>query len=56
MLFRSDVVSTDRRPLLFHDSAFHQIGRRSSDVVWLGCQDDPHTSWFGALVPADTHY
>ncbi|GAA3662648.1 flavin reductase family protein [Nocardioides ginsengisoli] len=51
-----DVRTTGRRPLLFHDSAFHQIGSRSSDAVWLGCQDDPHTSWFGALVPADTHY
>ncbi|WGX97398.1 flavin reductase family protein [Nocardioides sp. L-11A] len=63
-----DVLTTGRPPLLFHDSAFHQIGSRSSDVVWLGCQDDPHTGWFDAttefapthhgraLVPADTHY
>lgn len=66
----AEVVTTDRRPLLFHDSAFHQIGDRSSDVVWLGCQDDPHTGWFDAttsfavplrsgpsyFIPRDTHY
>lgn len=40
------VRATDRAPLLFHDSAFHHIGRRSSDAVWLGCQDDPHAGWF----------
>lgn len=65
-----EVVRTDRPPLLFHDSAFHEIGRRTSESVWLGCQDDPHTGWFDAnarfvpapttmsagLVPADSHY
>ena len=65
-----DVARTERPPLLFHDSAFHEIGRRSSDTVWLGCQDDPQVGWFDAhtrfvpartstpayLVPADTHY
>ena len=66
----AEVVTTERRPLLFHDSAFHQVGTRSSDVVWLGCQDDPHAGWFGAasafaaplrsgpsyFIPRDTHY
>jgi flavin reductase (DIM6/NTAB) family NADH-FMN oxidoreductase RutF len=61
-----DVTTTGREPLVFHDSAFHQVGRRSSDTVWLGCQDDPHTGWFDATcdfgpapatgrVPAATH-
>ncbi|AIY19137.1 flavin reductase family protein [Pimelobacter simplex] len=59
LLFLGEIVevhSTGRRPLLFSDSSFHHLGDRSSDVVWLGCQDDPHTGWFGAPVPADTHY
>lgn len=63
-----DLTTTDRAPLLFHDSAFHQIGRRSSDTVWLGCQDDPHAGWFDAdcdftrpltaegRIPAASHY
>ncbi|HWJ66198.1 MAG TPA: flavin reductase family protein [Nocardioides sp.] len=66
-----DVLTTDRAPLLFHDSAFHQLGHRSSDTVWLGCQDDPNTGWFDArsafvparvrtgpsyFIPRDTHY
>ena len=61
-----EVITTDRRPLLFHDSAFHHIGNPSSEVVWLGCQDDPSTGWFDATtsftaldvpaIPRSTHY
>lgn len=43
-----EVLTSERAPLLFHDSAFHQIGRQSSDTVWLGSQDDPNTGWFDA--------
>ncbi|GGR66768.1 flavin reductase (DIM6/NTAB) family NADH-FMN oxidoreductase RutF [Nocardioides luteus] len=69
LLFLGEVVevtATDRKPLLFHDSAFHEIGSPSSDVVWLGCQDDPSTGWFDATasflataapaIPRSTHY
>ncbi|MEB3366160.1 flavin reductase family protein [Saccharopolyspora mangrovi] len=41
-----EVRATDKAPLLFHDSAFHHLGRRTSETVWLGCQDDPHAGWF----------
>lgn len=61
-----EVITTDRKPLLFHDSAFHHIGNPSSEVVWLGCQDDPNTGWFDATtsftaievpaIPRSTHY
>ncbi len=63
-----DVTTTEQPPLLFHDSAFHELGAQSSDVVWLGCQDDPHRGWFDEsacftplpapayAMPAATHY
>lgn len=53
-----EVQTSDRAPLLFHDSAFHQIGRRTSETVWLGSQDDPHAGWFDATAqfhPARSH-
>lgn len=71
LLFLGEVAeasTTGRPPLLFHDSAFHELGAQSSDVVWFGCQDDPHRGWFDETadftpipapvhpVPADTHY
>ncbi|WP_307201621.1 flavin reductase family protein [Nocardioides zeae] len=43
-----DVAVTDARPLLFHGSAFHELGRRSADAAWTGCADDPHRGWFDA--------
>lgn len=45
-----EVVTTTAHPLLFHDSAFHQLGRRSADAVWTGCADDPHRGWFDAAT------
>ncbi|MBS46025.1 MAG: flavin reductase [Nocardioides sp.] len=57
LLHLGEVVHTTvshRSGLLFHDSAFHDVGARTSDTVWLGCQDDPHTGWFhagSALTP-----
>lgn len=64
VLFLGEVVDTevnDHEPLLFHCSAFHHLGARSSEAVWLGCQDDPHCGWFDAAtsftpIPAATHY
>ncbi|QYJ02993.1 flavin reductase family protein [Nocardioides panacisoli] len=63
-----EVTTSTRAPLLFHDSAFHEIGAQSSETVWFGCQDDPHRGWFDETasftpipapayaMPADTHY
>lgn len=52
-LFLGEIVAvrtTERNPLLFHDSAFHKIGARSSETIWFGCQDDPHLGWFDESV------
>lgn len=64
-----EVTSTDKAPLLFHDSAFREIGGRPTDAVWLGSADDPHSGWFDAttcfapfvrspldVLPADSHF
>lgn len=56
-----DVEVHDRRPLLFHASAFHHLGGRSADATWLHCADDPHSGWFDAAtrftpIPSATHY
>jgi flavin reductase (DIM6/NTAB) family NADH-FMN oxidoreductase RutF len=64
LLFLGEVVDvelTDRRPLLFHASAFHHLGARSADASWLGCQDDPHAGWFDGAsrftpIPSATHF
>lgn len=49
LLFLGEVVAAEggtRTPLLFHDSAFHDLGGRSADAAWLGSADDPHRGWF----------
>ena len=49
LLFLGEVVhvsTSERAPLLFHDSAFREIGRRSADSAWSGCFDDPSRGWF----------
>ena len=65
-----DVRTSDTAPLLFHDSAFREIGARSTDAAWTCCADDPHHGWFDAttsffpagrrdplsVLPADTHF
>lgn len=64
LLFLGEVVDIElheRRPLLFHGSAFHHLGDRSADAAWLHCADDPHSGWFGATshltpIPSATHY
>lgn len=64
LLFLGEVVDVelhDREPLLFHASAFHQLGARSGDAAWLGCADDPHRGWFDATtqflpIPSTTHF
>lgn len=45
-----DVVSTGKDPLLFHRSAFHDLGDRAGAAVWSGSADDPHSGWFDATV------
>jgi len=45
-----DVTISGRPPLLFHDSAFHEIGGRSGEAAWFGSLDDPHSGWFDAAT------
>lgn len=73
LLFLGEVVDvgvSEVAPLLFHDSAFREVGGRSVDAAWLCSADDPHRGWFDAsttfvpagvrsplsVLPSDSHF
>ncbi|MCZ4552340.1 flavin reductase family protein [Gordonia rubripertincta] len=43
-----DAETTDKQPLLYYRSAFHDLGPTSASSAWLGSMDDPHRGWFDA--------
>lgn len=43
-----DAQSTDKRPLLYYRSTFHDLGEPSVKSLWTLSADDPHSGWFDA--------
>lgn len=41
-------VDTEKEPLLFYRSTFHDLGAQSGSSAWNGCLDDPSSGWFDA--------
>ncbi|AQA01143.1 flavin reductase [Mycobacterium sp. MS1601] len=51
VIFIGEIVAaevTDKRPLLYFRSTFHELGIPESHVPWSGSFDDPFCGWFGA--------
>lgn len=42
------VVDSNKDPLLFYRSTFHDLGLASGTTAWNGCMDDPNSGWFDA--------
>jgi flavin reductase (DIM6/NTAB) family NADH-FMN oxidoreductase RutF len=53
IIFLGEVVdahSTDKPPLLYYRSTFHDLGEPSVNSLWTLSADDPHSGWFDATT------